>query len=173
MIWRQHHKHSLWLEYNSKKVAIRSSISELFKCRKISLCVNEQALNSFAGPSETTHILLAIIFISVLVFHCRNFLYCNLQHVIRATAQKISPLIDYGDLVIPATFNFLRKQGDSRNFKSVSTRAPESRATCHPTDFSETLSVWRIYPKLKATNWFLFWLFPGGDRPSPIFLVIT
>ena len=113
------------------------------------------------------------LYISVLVFHWRNFLYCNLQHVIRAIAQKISPLIDYGDLVIPATFNFLRKQGDSRNFKSVSTRAPEGRATCHPTDFNETLPVWRIYPKLKTTNWFLFWLFPGGDRPSPIFLVIT
>ena len=22
-------------------------------------------------------------------------------------------------------------------------------------------------PKLKKTNWFLFWFFPGGDRPPP------
>ena len=25
-------------------------------------------------------------------------------------------------------------------------------------------------PKLKKTNWFLFWLFPGGNRPPPVFL---
>ena len=25
-------------------------------------------------------------------------------------------------------------------------------------------------PKLKKTNWFLFWFFPGGDRPPPVFL---
>ena len=25
-------------------------------------------------------------------------------------------------------------------------------------------------PKLKKTNWFLFWFFPVGDRPPPVFL---
>ena len=25
-------------------------------------------------------------------------------------------------------------------------------------------------PKLKMAEWFLFWLFPGGDRPPPGFL---
>ena len=25
-------------------------------------------------------------------------------------------------------------------------------------------------PKLKKTNWFLVWFFPGGDRPPPVFL---
>ena len=25
-------------------------------------------------------------------------------------------------------------------------------------------------PKLKNTNWFLFWFFPGEDRPRPVFL---
>ena len=24
-------------------------------------------------------------------------------------------------------------------------------------------------PKLKKTDWFLFWFFPGGDRPPPGF----
>ena len=35
---------------------------------------------------------------------------------------------------------------------SVSTRAPGSRATCHLTDFNETLPT--STPKLKKTNWF-------------------
>ena len=150
-------------------MAIRSSISELFKCRKISLCVNEQALNSFAGPSETTHILLAIIYqclsLSLKKFPLLQSSTCNQSHSPKNITSNWLRRPCYPG-------HFLRKQGDSRNFKSVSTRAPESRATCHPTDFNETLPVWRIYPKLKATNWFLFWLFPGGDRPSPIFLVI-
>ena len=25
-------------------------------------------------------------------------------------------------------------------------------------------------PKIKKTKWFLFWFFPGGDRPTPVFL---
>ena len=54
--------------------------------------------------------------------------------------------------------------------KGVSTRAPGSGSTCYHTDFIETLPVWRVYPKLKKTKWFLFWFFPGGDRPPPSFL---
>ena len=58
--------------------------------------------------------------------------------------------------------------------KSVSTRAPGSRATCHLTDFNETLLFKGSTPKFQKTNWSLFWFFPGGDRPPPwFFLVFT
>ena len=56
-----------------------------------------------------------------------------------------------------------------KGVKSVSTRAPGSRATCHLTDFSETLPVWRVYPKTqkKKQTGFCFGFFQGGDRPTP------
>ena len=53
--------------------------------------------------------------------------------------------------------------------KGVSTRAPGSGATCYHTDFSETLLVWRIYPKLKDKVVSVL-VFTGGDRPPPSFL---
>ena len=55
--------------------------------------------------------------------------------------------------------------------KGVSTRAPGSGATCYHTDFSETLPVWRVYPKLKKTKWFGF--FRGEIDHPPVFLVFT
>ena len=117
-------------------------------------------MNSFAGPSETTHILLAVIYqclsLSLKKFPLLQSSTCNQNHSPKNITSNWLRRPCYPG-------HFLRKQGDSRNFKSVSTRAPESRATCHPTDFNETLPVWGICPKLKATNWFLFWLFPGGE----------
>ena len=56
--------------------------------------------------------------------------------------------------------------------KSVSTRAPGSRATCHLTDFNETLPVLRVYPKTHKDKVVSVWFFPGEDRPLPRFFMV-
>ena len=47
-------------------------------------------------------------------------------------------------------------------FKSVSTRVPGSRATCHLTDFNETLPVLRVYPKTEKGKLVSVLVFSGG-----------
>ena len=46
--------------------------------------------------------------------------------------------------------------------KSVSTRAPGSRATCHLAEFNETLPVLRVYPKTPKDKLVSVLVFSGG-----------
>ena len=48
------------------------------------------------------------------------------------------------------------------SIKSVSTRTPGSRATCHLTDFNETFPVLRVYPKIRKDKVVSALLFSGG-----------
>ena len=57
---------------------------------------------------------------------------------------------------------FLLVKASGKTFKSVSTRAPGSRATCHLTDFNETLPVLRVYPKTKKDKLVSVLVFSGG-----------
>ena len=53
----------------------------------------------------------------------------------------------------------------------MSTRAPGSRATCHFTDFNETLPVYRVYPKIIKDELVSVFVFSRGEiDPSPVFL---
>ena len=55
----------------------------------------------------------------------------------------------------------------SLRFKSVSTRAPGSRATCHLTDFYETLPVLRVYPKTQKDKLVSVLVFFRGEIDQP------
>ena len=54
-----------------------------------------------------------------------------------------------------------------KTFKSVSTRAPGSRATCHLNDFNETLPVYRVYPKTKKKKLLSALVFFRGEIDHP------
>ena len=51
------------------------------------------------------------------------------------------PIVKYTSATCEET---LLAQSRQNRLKSVSTRAPGSRASCHLTDFNETLPVWRV-----------------------------
>ena len=74
------------------------------------------------------------------------------------------PIVKYTSATCEET---LLAQSRQNRLKSVSTRAPGSRASCHLTDFNETLPVWRVYPKTKKDKLVSLLVFSGGDRPPP------
>ena len=74
------------------------------------------------------------------------------------------PIVKYTSAMCEET---LLAQSRQNRLKSVSTRAPGSRASCHHTDCNETLPVWRVYPKTKKDKLVSLLVFSGGDRPPP------
>ena len=74
------------------------------------------------------------------------------------------PIVKYTSAMCEET---LLAQSRQNRLKSVSTRAPGSRASCHLTDFNETLPVWRVYHKTKKDKLVSLLVFSGGDRPPP------
>ena len=65
-------------------------------------------------------------------------------------------------LSVTSCVNLHAKRNIDHAFKSVSTRAPGSRATCHLTDFNETLPVLRVYPKTQKDKLVSVLIFSGG-----------